>query len=148
MKPPYKATVIEAKDLQKFHGKSVTTLKRLAILHFHHYIRLRDSEGEYFECISCGQYKSMDQCNAGHYMSGGNFSVTRFDPDNVHAQCVKCNHYLSGNLEPYRKRLIEKIGLERVEAVEQRARSGARKIERMDLIMIILEYKEKCKQFT
>lgn len=77
-------------------------------------------------------------------MSGGHHSPTRFDPDNVHAQCIQCNHYLSGNLLEYRKRLIDKIGLERVEAVEQRAKMRKHKWDRFSLIQIILEYKGKC----
>jgi hypothetical protein len=31
---------------------------------------------------------------------------------------VKCNRYLSGNVAEYRKGLIERIGIEKVEALE------------------------------
>lgn len=137
---------INSADIKQFEGKTTLTLKRLAIVHFNAFIRRRDSEDGYFQCISCGEYKSTDRCQAGHYMSGGKHSATRFDPDNVHAQCIQCNHYMSGNLEKYRKRLIEKIGIERVEAVEWKAKSGVHKVERMDLINIILTYKGKGKK--
>ena len=37
---------------------------------------------------------------------------------NIHSQCVKCNRYNSGNAVDYRIRLIEKIGVDRVERLE------------------------------
>ena len=42
----------------------------------------------------------------------------RFVEDNVHGQRKYCNQYLSGNHVEYRKGLIERIGLKRVEQIE------------------------------
>jgi len=82
---------------------------------FNSFIRLRDANDV---CISCGRYHS-GQYHAGHYRSvGGNSSILRFNPDNCHRQCAPCNNHLSGNLIPYRVRLISKIGLDRVEKIE------------------------------
>jgi hypothetical protein len=56
--------------------------------------------------------------NAGHFLSVGAAPHLRFNEQNVHLQCEKCNSYLSGNIAKYRPRLIAKIGLEAVEALE------------------------------
>lgn len=42
----------------------------------------------------------------------------RYNEDNIHKQCHQCNVQLSGNQQQYRIFLIEKIGAERVEALE------------------------------
>ncbi len=78
------------------------------------YVRVRD---RYKPCISCGcPWEPMFQ--AGHFLSRGAHPELRFNLDNIHGQCVRDNMYLSGNLLGYRKGLIERIGLERVEALE------------------------------
>jgi len=57
--------------------------------------------------------------DAGHYRSRGAAPHLRFNVFNCHAQSVKDNRHLSGNIVEYRMRLIERIGLERVERLEQ-----------------------------
>ncbi|MEG2041192.1 MAG: recombination protein NinG, partial [Hafnia sp.] len=42
----------------------------------------------------------------------------RYTEDNINKQCHHCNVQLSGNQQQYRLGLIEKIGPERVEALE------------------------------
>jgi hypothetical protein len=81
---------------------------------FNRFIRSRDS-GQ--PCISCGT-SSGCKINAGHFLSVGASPQNRFNENNVHLQCEKCNSYLSGNIAMYRPRLIAKIGLEAVEALE------------------------------
>src|SRR4030067_255462 len=56
---------------------------------------------------------------AGHYFNANNHYNVRFNEDNVHKQCEYCNTSLSGNLIPYRKYLIMKIGVERFEKLEE-----------------------------
>jgi len=79
------------------------------------WIRERDKDQP---CISCGRHHQ-GKWNAGHYISRGRSPALRYHPDNIHKQCEPCNTSLSGNLVEYRKRLIEKIGIERVEWLEQ-----------------------------
>ena len=68
-------------------------------------------------CISCGRHAN--RYDAGHYRSRGAASHLRFNLDNIAKQCSRpCNHDLSGNIIGFRKGLVEKIGLERVEAIE------------------------------
>jgi hypothetical protein len=82
------------------------------------YVRIRDKERP---CISCGNYitnKIGGNIDAGHYRSRGAAGHLRFNLFNIHAQCVKCNRYDSGNVVDYRIRLIDKIGVFRVERLE------------------------------
>lgn len=78
------------------------------------YIRERDRD---LPCISCGTWTTV-QWEAGHFRSRGKASHLRYHEDNIHAQCHHCNVHLSGNQQQYRINLIAKIGVERVEALE------------------------------
>ena len=81
---------------------------------FNAYIRKRD---EGLPCISCGNIGN--KFTAGHYKSAGAYPELRFNEDNCHGQCwYNCNSNKSGNIIEYRKGLIEKIGIERVEYLE------------------------------
>ena len=81
------------------------------------YIRLRDKDEL---CISCGK-KINGVEHASHYLSSGGHSNIRFHEDNIWKSCYKCNVMLSGNQTSYRIRLIKKIGVERVEWLEDNA---------------------------
>ncbi|MDU2939976.1 MAG: recombination protein NinG [Enterobacteriaceae bacterium] len=89
---------------------------------FNRYIRIRD-EGKC--CVSCGchlvgksNYLTGSAIDASHYRSRGAASHLKFNTFNVHSACTRCNRQLSGNTVEYRIRLIERIGLERVERLE------------------------------
>lgn len=75
---------------------------------FNEYIRTRDAAEP---CISCGRHHE-GKYDAGHYRTRGASPSTRYDETNCHKQCVPCNQHLSGNIENYTPRLIEKIGQE------------------------------------
>jgi hypothetical protein len=85
---------------------------------------------------------------AGHFYSGGHHAGLRFNPDNVTGQCVRCNHFLSGNLIHYRQGLVKRIGEARVEDLDNIAayfkRTGY-KWSRIMLIEVILKYKALAK---
>lgn len=68
-------------------------------------------------CISCGTWETV-QWEAGHFRSRGAASHIRYNEDNIHKQCHRCNSELSSNAIPYRINLIDKIGAQRVEALE------------------------------
>ena len=85
---------------------------------FNAYVRARDHDKA---CISCGQWtddRYGGGWDAGHYRSVGSAPHLRFNLHGCHKQCVKCNRYLSGNVAEYRKGLIDRIGIEKVEALE------------------------------
>jgi hypothetical protein len=62
-------------------------------------------------CMSCGRPdEGGKKVNAGHYKSRGSNSGLRYSLINLHQQCVVCNLHLSGNVEGYRKGLVERYG--------------------------------------
>jgi hypothetical protein len=81
---------------------------------FNTFIRARDLG---LPCISCGA-PHMRWNQAGHFLGVGAFPELRFCEDNCNGQCVRCNKYLGGNAGQYRLRLIQKIGIDRVLALE------------------------------
>jgi hypothetical protein len=87
---------------------------------FNRYIRARD-RGK--PCICCGRsqgdLKHGGAVDAGHYRSRGSAPGLKFNLFNCHSQLAYCNRYLSGNVVGYRAGLIERIGLDRVERLEQ-----------------------------
>lgn len=106
---------------------------------FNKYIRLRDANDP---CISCGRYHD-GQYHAGHYRTVGAAGHLRFDEDNNHKQCSACNLHLSGNIANYRPRLLQKIGEERLAALENNNESRSWTIE--DAKQIKAKYKAKIK---
>jgi gamma-glutamylcyclotransferase (GGCT)/AIG2-like uncharacterized protein YtfP len=88
--------------------KTIAQLIRKCTLVFNRWIRNRDKDQP---CISCGRYVTLQ---AGHFYSAGHYPGLRFDPDNVHGQCLRCNMYLSGNLIEYQNGLLGRIGEQRL----------------------------------
>ena len=104
--------------------KRLTTAKlklKLQVL-FNKFIRLRDSGGGFFTCISCSMTKSTDEMNAGHYYGVGNWDGLRFDEDNVHGECIPCNGWNDHHLFGYKENLIKKLGKKVFLELEQKAR--------------------------
>ncbi|MEQ5209040.1 recombination protein NinG [Proteus sp. fly-1067] len=102
----------EAKDklkARKLEVKPLSYFTKQAQTAFNAFIRERDKDEP---CISCGRFHE-GQYHAGHYRTTGANPELRFDEDNCHKQCAPCNNHLSGNIENYTPRLIEKIGQER-----------------------------------
>lgn len=102
----------EAKDklkARKLAVKPLSYFTKQAQTAFNAFIRERDKDEP---CISCGRFHE-GQYHAGHYRTTKAMPELRFDEDNVHKQCAPCNNHLSGNIENYTPRLIEKIGQER-----------------------------------
>jgi len=88
---------------------------------FNEFIRLRDAG---LPCISCGKNDAQVDAQAvsgwdcGHYRTVGACPELRFEPLNCARQCRLCNRHMSGNIARYRPRLIQRIGLEKVEWLE------------------------------
>jgi len=112
---PTMLTKRKRKAIKAFKDTDKATQARITRTVCHKYILTRD-EGQ--PCISCGSYPK--RYEAGHFMSSGGNGNVRYNEKNIHAQCHKCNCYLSGNLNMYRVSLIEKIGLSEVEKLEKK----------------------------
>ena len=117
--------------------ETVQDLVKAAQIVFNKFIRMRDKDEL---CISCKQVPK--KVNAGHFWNANNHWNVRFDEDNVHVQCERCNSYLSGNLIEYRQHLLTKIGAERFSQLESKARV-TRKFTKDELKELIKKYKKK-----
>jgi hypothetical protein len=74
------------------------------------YIRVRDADSNGMcKCISSGKLFHWTQCDAGHFINRKHLSL-RFNECNVNAQSRSDNRWDEGNLEGYRRGLIEKYG--------------------------------------
>ena len=137
----------EAKRIQKDKRKAIKTFKDGDVPHltkvaqqvFNKYIRKRD---EHLPCISC-THNGNRQRHASHFRPTGRNHQLRFNEDNCHSSCSICNQHLSGNLIPYRVALIEKIGIDRVEALESNNTPKSYSVD--ELQTIIETYKQKIK---
>jgi hypothetical protein len=107
---------------------------------FNAFIRLRDAD---LPCISCQRHHK-GQYDAGHYLAVGSHPELRFEELNNHKQCSPCNRHLSGNQFEYRKNLILKIGLDRVEWLE--SKHDPKKYTIQEIIEIKRVYKLKYKE--
>jgi len=130
-----------ARKKREFYENDIKTRKKAAKKACHDYIRARDAGKP---CICCGEPLG-PKFDAGHYLESGNNSRVRYDEDNIHGQRVYCNQHKGGNLIGYRKGLIEKIGLERVERLEN-TEKGPLKRTAQDYKEIELYYKQKLKE--
>ena len=130
------------KQLKKLSDSDRSVMTRKAQTVFNAYIRKRDEKEL---CISCGRHHQ-GQYHAGHYRSVGSSPENRYNELNVHKQCSACNNHLSGNLIPYRVNLIDKIGLDAVELIENS--SKAKKYTVDELKEIEQEYKRKLKELN
>jgi len=146
-----KAKRAETKNVRKADKERKERLKtradwmKEAQTAFNQYIRARDQLAGH-RCISSGRVLdwSGNQVDAGHWRSIGSAPHLRFNEDNVHAQSKHDNQFLSGNAVQYRIGLIERIGIERVEALERD--NTPRKYTIEDLKSIKELYKTKLKE--
>lgn len=114
---------VERKDIKvrKEKLKSRADHLREAQAAVNEYVRMRDA---HLPCISCdstpndNDLMTGSRWDAGHYRSVGACPELRFEPSNIHRQCVKCNRNLSGNAVEYRIRLVLRIGAEKVAWIE------------------------------
>jgi hypothetical protein len=130
--------------------KTIPMLKREAQTSFNAWIRAR-SKAEGHVCISCGSELDWDgrrggMVDAGHLRSVGAADHLRYNPDNCWAQCKHCNRDLSGNVIAYRMGLVQRIGLARVETLENN--NEVHKWTRDELRCIREIYRSKIKEFA
>ena len=111
------------------------------------FIRLRDA---HLPCISCDSLPSDhdlltgSRWDAGHYRSVGACPELRFEPLNIHRQCVRCNRNLSGNAVEYRIRLVLRIGAEKLAWLE--GPHPARKYTVDEIKAIKADYRAKTRE--
>jgi hypothetical protein len=126
--------------------ETIPELIKVAQREFNAFIRLRD---EWRPCICCGKplHSGIDVgggFDAGHYRSVGSAPHLRFDERNCHGQRKVCNRHGAGRAVDYRIGLIERIGLEAVEALE--ADNRVHKWTREELREIAAHYRMRRKE--
>jgi hypothetical protein len=126
----------ERLKIMKNELETIQSLIKKAQVTFNKFIRLRDKN---MPCVSCGISLLNRKFDAGHFYNANNHWSLRFDLQNVHAQCVRCNRDLHGNLLEYRKRIVTRIGAEGLERLE-RLSNETRKFTRSELIEIQKKY--------
>ena len=107
---------------------------------FNEFIRLRDLNNP---CMACGEIKHLE---AGHFWAKSGYDGLRFDEDNVHGECPRCNRFDESHLIGYAIRLKAKIGEERYNALCERAadyKKNGYKWSRTELMELIEKYSEK-----
>ena len=135
-----KKEIIIRREKLKSRSDYVNDLQKI----FNKYIRIRDSGKN---CIACGKpYSGI--CHASHYLSVGAHPEKRFNENNVHGGCKKCNVFLHGNLINYRINLILKIGIEEVEKLENYSVCNKLTLEQIQMMIsryckLIKEMKQK-----
>ncbi len=81
----------------------------------HAYIRKRD-KGK--PCISCGT-KWRSDFQAGHFYSAGKYNMLRYDLNNIHAQCPKCNLFDEGAHDSYH--ILSRLKIEEIDILNLKA---------------------------
>lgn len=121
---------------------SLSQLKKKVQKAVNAYVRLRDKNEP---CISCGRF--VDEKDAGHYCAQGSSGVLRYHLDNLWGQCLSCNRFKHGALLEYRIGLVKRIGLERVEYLENH-RKDVKKWTRDELETVLSNVKELSSSLT
>jgi len=96
----------------KKHKNSFKTLKNKLWKICSQYIHERDKN----KCFTCGKHCVGRDCQTGHYipMALCNF-ILKYNIDNLHIQCSRCNIWLGGNGARYHIEMVKKYGQEFVD---------------------------------
>lgn len=102
---------------------------------FSEYIRLRDAnENGFCKCVTCGSMWRWQALQNGHYIDRRHIGA-RYDERNCNSQCSSCNIGLRGNLDKYKRAIIEKYGVKVLEELESTKRSMEK--------LTVVDYQEK-----
>lgn len=128
--------------------RNVKQLKAKLDTVFSIYIRVRDSvesgDGRMGVCITCknpvgatGQRTGQ----AGHFVSR-RFNSTRYDEQNVHLQCARCNMWGAGEQYLYSLEVDKLYGAGTAEKLHQKSRE-VKKFTTTELLEMIQTYRQK-----
>lgn len=137
--------IVSLRKINKLNQKLSHQIK-LTTKVVHEYIRLRD-KGK--KCITCNSLL-IDNYDAGHCYHASKSNALRFDFDNIHGQCMKCNRYEDGKFEVYINNLPDRIGRARFNALMSSYKFSLKYIHKWDafaLKEIRQEVAERIKEF-
>ncbi len=110
------------------------------------YVRTRDAAKP---CVSCGAPPRASCAltggawDCGHMRSVGTSKATRFNLHNLAKQCKRCNRDMGGAAIDFRREQVKRIGLDKVEAVEQDNRVRKFTVEYLQRLKRIFTKKAK-----
>lgn len=109
---------------------------------FHEYIRRRDADNStgYCSCITCNKPIHFTESDAGHFI-GRQHLATRWNENNVHAQCRKCNRFEYGRQYEYSLALGSDLAEELLLTSRQ-----IMKLSDFEYMEIFEEYKDKLEE--
>lgn len=97
-------------------SKKIDTLD----IEFSRFIRLLNADcNGYVKCYTCSRVEYWKEIENGHFIPRIHKS-TRFEIDNCKPQCNCCNQFKNGNLKVYRANLVNELGEDKVEELEQK----------------------------
>lgn len=111
---------------------------------FSEYIRLRDCGDGFTKCCSCNRCITFGNSDAGHYLSR-KYKSTKYDEQNVHAQCRSCNRFQHGRQRDYQEFIIKKYGKEAEEKLYLKSKQLCKRT-RNDLLYLKDHFKHKIKK--
>ena len=77
---------------------------------FSEFVRLRDCDKNgVCKCITCGAFDHWRSVDAGHFVTRENMG-TRWEEENVNAQCQQCNRFKSGKQYEHGLAIDRKFG--------------------------------------
>lgn len=99
------------KRLEKARQPSLRILKKRAWAQVSRFVRLTGAwvgaDGKFWNrCYTCDKEHPITELQAGHFYHG----KLDYEPRQLKPQCVSCNHWKSGNLSEYRRRLTIELG--------------------------------------
>ncbi len=130
---------------QRENLKTLSQLESEAKKPFQKFIRLRDAERN---CISCNT-PTTTIWDGGHFYKAEIYSGLIFHENNCHKQCRKCNTFLGGNENNYRLGLIDRYGIDYVEALDVLANETRQyKYSREELANLKRKYNKKIREIS
>ena len=57
------------------------------------YIRTKAAVNGQCKCVTCGEWNSIAETDAGHFVPKGSSNRLRYTEENVHCQCQRCNRF-------------------------------------------------------
>jgi hypothetical protein len=112
------------------------------------YIRLRDCEhGGMSYCRSCGTPKHFRELQAGHYISRAK-QATKYDEQNVHSQCVRCNMHLNGNQSGMWNHIVKTFGEKMPNELMTKSMMFCKRLNKVSIQYLSDEYRVKAKKLA
>ena len=123
-----------------YEMRDFSYLEKIADNDFSKFIRLRDSDEDgYCRCITCGEVFHWKQITNGHWQKRDK-KPTRYNEENCHAQCVKCNSYRSGEDSLHGDKIQEIYGGDIKNELRKKG-NGFSFLTKTEIIVIIYHYR-------